>query len=77
MAKHIVDIKIKNNAMALRKEYKLSRAKVAELCGITYGAYYSIEKGKAIPNLKTAFAIAKALNVRIDKLFFVSIYEKY
>ncbi|WKZ27945.1 MAG: helix-turn-helix transcriptional regulator [Candidatus Dojkabacteria bacterium] len=76
MKTKVSEIKIKNNLIGMRKKKKLSRAKIAELCGISQGAYFAIEMGRSIPNLKTAYAISKALGVKLEKLFYANVYEK-
>lgn len=70
-------MKVKNYLKQVRLRKKLSQSLVAQKSGIATSSYIEIENGTATPNIRTAFLIAKALNQRIDKLFYLSIYEKY
>lgn len=68
-------LKVKNNIEKIRKRLHLSQREVAIRVGITIDSYYRIERGLAIPSIRTAFAISKALSTEIDKLFYTTINE--
>ena len=79
MTEHILmkeKLTVKNNLEIIRKKLGLSQGDVANRAGITPDTYFRIEKGITCPNLKTAFAIAKAINTRIDKIFYIRVYER-
>jgi len=79
MTNHILmkeKLELKNNLEKIRKRLNLSQREVSTRVGITIDSYYRIERGLACPNIKTAFAISKALSTRIDKLFYITVYAK-
>lgn len=60
---------MKNNIKDLRKDKKLSQAKLAELCNVTRQTINAIENDKYDPTLQLAFDLAKELNTTVDGLF--------
>jgi DNA-binding XRE family transcriptional regulator len=55
----------------VRKTKKWSQDKLAKKAGINRTFYNQIEQGRT-PNLRTAYKIAEALEVRVDDIFLPS-----
>lgn len=64
---------VSNKLQKIRKESKLTQDELAARVGVTRQTILSIEKGKYIPSLPLAFALAKEFNMSIEKIFS---YEK-
>lgn len=62
-----------NNMKALRMKKKLSVTELSYKARISERYLYFIEKGEKNPSLKTAYAIANALEVSIEDIFFTLI----
>lgn len=60
---------MENNIKALRKNKKLSQAKLAEFCNVTRQTINAIENDKYDPTLRLAFDLAKELGTTVDELF--------
>ena len=56
------------NIRDIRHTEGLTMKQVAEMCNVSEAAISLIERGKRIPNLRTAKRIADALNVSLDEL---------
>lgn len=52
----------------LRAEARMDQQALADASGVSLGAIARYETGRNVPQLDTAFAIATALNCRIDDL---------
>lgn len=60
---------IAQNIKQKRKEQGLSQDKLSKLAGVAYNTIVKIESGEnSNPTIITLQKIAKALNVRVDKL---------
>jgi transcriptional regulator with XRE-family HTH domain len=53
---------------AARTEKKLTLEELGELCEIDMGNLSKIERGMNVPRVDTAFKVASALGVTLDKL---------
>ena len=60
---------MENNIKELRKNKKISQAKLAELCNVTRQTVNAIENDKYDPTLQLAFDLAKQLETTVDELF--------
>lgn len=60
---------MENNIKDLRKNKKISQAKLAELCNVTRQTVNAIENDKYDPTLQLAFDLAKQLETTVDELF--------
>ena len=61
---------MKTKIKELRARYNLTQDALAQKVGVRRETILFIEAGKYNPSLKLAFQIAKALNSRIDDIFF-------
>jgi putative transcriptional regulator len=60
-----------NNIKEIRTKLVITQAELAELVGVARVSIVSIEKGHFIPTIETALRISKALNVSIEKIFWL------
>ena len=60
---------MKNNIKSLREGKAISQGKLAELCQVSRQTINAIENNKYDPSLELAFAIALALETKVDSLF--------
>ena len=60
---------MENDIKELRKNKKISQAKLAELCNVTRQTVNAIENDKYDPTLQLAFDLAKQLETTVDELF--------
>ena len=58
-----------NRLRVLRAEHRWSQAHLAELLGVSRQTVNAIENGKYDPSLPLAFAIARAFDRPIEKIF--------
>ncbi len=61
---------------ALRKNSGLTQQNIADLLGITRGAYANIENGKREPDFAALFTLANHFNVSIDYILGYSAEKK-
>jgi len=61
---------VKTKIKELRARYDLTQEALAQKVGVRRETILFIEAGKYNPSLKLAFQIAKALNSKIDDIFF-------
>ena len=60
-----------NNLKTFRRELGLTQADLAERVGVARVSINSIETGRFIPTIETALQISKALDIPIDKIFWL------
>ena len=60
---------MQNRIMVLRKDQRLSQARLAELVGVTRQTINAIENDKYDPSLSLAFRLADLLGTTVDDLF--------
>jgi len=60
--------KLSHRIEDLRKEKNLTQEKLAEVAGLHRSYFWDIEQGRNI-SIKTAYKIAKALDVTLSELF--------
>lgn len=60
---------MQNRIMVLRKDQRLSQARLAELAGVTRQTINAIENDKYDPSLSLAFRLADLLGTTVDDLF--------
>jgi putative transcriptional regulator len=58
-----------NRIRVLRAEREMSQADLAETVGVSRQAINAVEKGKHVPSLTLAFAIAAVFACRVDEVF--------
>jgi transcriptional regulator with XRE-family HTH domain len=63
-----VDKRIGLRVRAFRKAKGLTQAELAEIAGCSLDAISSFERGKYIPSLATAVAVARALDIPLTEL---------
>jgi putative transcriptional regulator len=63
--------RVGNNLKEIRTKVGITQAALAELVGVARVSIVSIEKGHFIPTIETALRIAKALNVPVEKIFWL------
>ena len=66
---------IGKNIKSIRKSQGVTQVYVAKELGIPYQTYNNYENGKRTPQPDVLLAIAKVLNVSIEKIFEEEIYE--
>ena len=59
-----------------REEKHLTQEQLGEICSLSTAHIGHIERGTRTPSVETVFAISKALDVSLDKLFFDSFEDK-
>jgi len=67
---------LRNNLKQLRRNLKLSQQQIADRCFITVRTYVDIENGKREPGAKLSILIARAVNERMDKVFYLAMDPK-
>ena len=60
---------VKNRIRELRETAEMTQSQLAKLCGCTRQTIIMLEQERYVPSLSLAFAIADALNARIDDVF--------
>jgi Zn-dependent peptidase ImmA (M78 family)/DNA-binding XRE family transcriptional regulator len=60
---------ISSNLLRIRKDRGLSQEQLAEISGLSRGAYRNLEKGRAEPRTATLKSLASALDVPLKELF--------
>ncbi|WP_305037392.1 helix-turn-helix transcriptional regulator [Gracilibacillus salinarum] len=60
---------MKNNIKQLREGQGISQGKLALICSVSRQTINAIENNKYDPSLELAFAIADALETKVDSLF--------
>jgi len=50
---------------SLRVEASLSLQKLADMCGLTKAHLHQLEHGRSMPNLRTAYAVAKIFDLTV------------
>ncbi len=61
---------MKTKIKELRAKYNLTQDELAQMVGVRRETIVFLEKGKYNPSLKLAYDIAKALNGKIEDIFF-------
>ncbi len=64
-------IVLKNNIKLYRTQQNISQEELAKIVGSTRQTIIAIEKGQFNPSAKLALLISLALNVEIEKLFYL------
>lgn len=62
---------IGNNMKELRTIRGLTQAQLAELVGVARVSIIAVEKGRFLPTIETALRISKALEVPIERIFWI------
>ena len=65
---NVIYQKLSRRIEDLRKEKNLTQEKLAEVAGLHRSYFWDIEQGRNI-SIKTAYKIAKALDVTLSELF--------
>jgi transcriptional regulator with XRE-family HTH domain len=64
---------INESLRSIRKSKKISYQELADMCGVSKGYIYQIEKGKSDPTLSVINKIASSLDVSLSDLIDVKI----
>lgn len=63
---------VKNKLKEIRmREYMMNQTEFAELIGIKRSTYNTLELGKVQGNIETSLIIAKALNRRVEDIWYL------
>jgi DNA-binding XRE family transcriptional regulator len=60
-----------NNLKEIRTKLGMTQAELAELVGVARVSIIAIENGRFIPTIETALRISQALNVPVEKIFWL------
>jgi len=60
-----------NNLKEIRTKLGITQAELAELVGVARVSIIAIENGRFIPTIETALRVSQALNVSIEKIFWL------
>jgi len=60
-----------NNIKEIRTKLGITQAGLAELVGVARVSIVAIENGRFIPTIETALHISQALNLPIEKIFWL------
>ena len=63
--------RVGNNITDLRTNLGITQALLAEKVGIARVSIIAIEKGRFLPTIETALRISKALDVQIERIFWL------
>jgi len=63
--------RVGNHIKELRSELGITQAQLAELVGVARVSIVAIENGRFLPTIETALLISKALDVPIDRIFWL------
>jgi putative transcriptional regulator len=63
--------RVHNNLRDAREKLGITQENLAELVGLSRQSIISIERGRFIPSIETALKLSSALNIPIEKLFWL------
>lgn len=63
-----MDIRLKENIKAFRKERKMTQEQLAEILGVTVGAVYKWESGSSMPEIRLLIQLAQLFETSVDVL---------
>ena len=63
---------IKNRLKDTRTDKDMSQKNLADAAGISRQALHAIENGLSVPSVEVALELARALEVKIEKLFWLT-----
>lgn len=66
---------VKNRVRELRSTSGLTQEQLAELVGVARQSIISIEKGHFLPTIETALRLSAALQVPVERLFWIEEYN--
>ncbi len=66
-----MDSSIQNQLSAVRRSRGLSAAELAKRVGVSRQTVYAIESGSYMPNTEVTLRLARALEARVEELFFL------
>jgi len=66
---------VKNRVRELRSTSGLTQEQLAELVGVARQSIISIEKGHFLPTIETALRLSAALQVPVERLFWIEEYK--
>lgn len=64
-------MELRNRLKEIRLKKQFTQEALADMVGVTRQTIIAIEKGKFVPSVKLALALARALNVSLDDLFWL------
>ena len=62
---------VDNRVREVRSELGMTQDRLAELVGVARQSIISIEKGHFLPSIETALRLSTALNVTVERLFWI------
>lgn len=62
---------VSNELYSVRKKRGIAVSELARRTGLSRMTITNIEKNRVVPNIETAFLIARELEVDINKIFFI------
>lgn len=68
---HMTNNVIKNRVREIRANSGLTQEQLANLVGVARQSIISIEKGHFLPTIETALRISEALQVPVERLFWI------
>lgn len=63
--------RVGNHIKELRTDLGMTQAQLAELVGVARVSIVAIENGRYLPTIETALLISKALDVPIERIFWL------
>ena len=63
-----MELSLSENIRSLRKQRKITQAKLAEALGVTVGAVYKWESGQSLPELNLVVEMADFFDISVDVL---------
>ena len=67
----MTDAYVDNRVRELRTELGMTQDQLADLVGVARQSIISIEKGRFLPSIETALRLSAALNVPVERLFWI------
>ena len=68
---YMIHERVGNQLRELRTNLGLTQAQLAELVGVARVSIVAIENGRFLPTIETALHISKALDVPIERIFWL------
>jgi putative transcriptional regulator len=63
--------RVGNHINELRSNLGITQARLAEMVGVARVSIIAIEKGRFLPTIETALRISTALNIPIERIFWL------
>jgi putative transcriptional regulator len=66
------NLKLGNKIKRYRTEQKITQSELGELVGVTRKTINTVENNVFVPSALLAFKLAKALNLKVETLFYLT-----